>query len=116
MLREIHKLHRAIIFKYFKTQFLLHKYCMLYISTSERVLCTPLAGQNQFIEARTSFYILFSHKMYKKTKKITKNFFFLFFFHYRRKKLFLAPKNSFRPANGLRSTCLLVKIHNNCWF
>ena len=33
----------------------------------------PFAGQNQFFDAKTTFYILLGHVMYKITQKITKN-------------------------------------------
>ena len=33
---------------------------MLGISTSERLLCTPFAGQNQFFDAKTTFWVLLS--------------------------------------------------------
>ena len=46
---------------------------MLYISTSEWVLRTPFAGQNQCFNAKTTFYALLDDKMYKITQKITKN-------------------------------------------
>ena len=38
------------------------------ISTSEQVLLTTFASQNQFFNAKTTFCVLFSHKMYKITK------------------------------------------------
>ena len=70
--------------------------CVLCILTSEWVLHTPLSGRNQFFDAKTTFYVLFSYKMYKMTQKITKNIcfcaallsFFFIFFHYKWKKLF----------------------------
>ena len=46
---------------------------MLCISTSEWVLRTPFTSLNQFFDAKTTFCVLLSHKMYKITQKITKN-------------------------------------------
>ena len=43
--------------------------CLLCISTSKRVLCTPFAGWNQFFDAKTTFCVLISHKLYKITQK-----------------------------------------------
>ena len=37
--------------------------CMLCILTSEEVLRMPFSGENQFFDAKTTFYVLFSHKM-----------------------------------------------------
>ena len=45
---------------------------MLCISTREQVLRMPFASWNQFLDAKTAFYVLFSHKMYKMMQKITK--------------------------------------------
>ena len=39
------------------------------ILTSERVLRTPFAGQNQFFDAKTTFCVLLSHEMYKIMQK-----------------------------------------------
>ena len=41
---------------------------LLCISTRERVLRMPFAGQNQFFDSKTTFCVLLSHKMYKITK------------------------------------------------
>ena len=49
---------------------------LLCILTSERVLRTPFASQNQIFNAKTTFGILFSHKMYKIMQKITKKSYF----------------------------------------
>ena len=46
---------------------------LLCISTSKRVLRTPFASQNQFFDAKTTFWIFLSHKMYKITQKNNKN-------------------------------------------
>ena len=37
--------------------------CMLCILTSEEVLRMPFSGENQFFDAITTFYVLFSQKM-----------------------------------------------------
>ena len=42
---------------------------LLCISTSERVLYTPLAGQNYFSGIKTSFSVFFHHKQKKRKKK-----------------------------------------------
>ena len=47
-------------------------WCVLCILTSKRGLRTPFAGQNLFFDAKTTFYVYFSHKMYKMMQKITK--------------------------------------------
>ena len=44
-----------------------------FVYTSERVLHMPFPGQNHFFEAKTTFYVLLGHKMYRITQKITKN-------------------------------------------
>ena len=46
---------------------------MLCISTSKHVLCMLFPGQNQFFYAKTTFYVLLSHKMYKIMQKNNKN-------------------------------------------
>ena len=38
------------------------------------MLHTPLAGQNQFFDAKTTFCVLLSHKMYKITQKKKNHF------------------------------------------
>ena len=54
-----------------------HKYdktvkdSLLCILTSQRVLSMPFAGQ--LFDAKITFCVRFSHKMYKITQKITKN-------------------------------------------
>ena len=45
---------------------------LLCIWTSKQVLRMPFAGRNQFCEAKTTFCMLLSHKMYKIMQKITK--------------------------------------------
>ena len=46
-----------------------HILCFL---TSKWVLRMPFAGQNQFFDAKTTFWMLLNHKIYKITQKITK--------------------------------------------
>ena len=53
---------------------------MLCILTRKRVLRMPFTGQNQFFDAKTIFYIPFSHKMYKMRQKITKKHFIHIFY------------------------------------
>ena len=43
------------------------------ISTSKLVLHMPFAGRNQFFDAKTTFCVLFSNKMYKIMQKNNKN-------------------------------------------
>ena len=50
----------------------LHIGYLLCISTREQVLHTLLAGRNQFFDTKTTFYVLFSHEMYKIMQKIIK--------------------------------------------
>ena len=54
----------------------------------QRMLCTPFAGQYQFFDAKTTFYVVLGHKKH------------------------VASENLFRPVNDVRSTHSLVKIHN----
>ena len=52
------------------------KRCFVFcILTIKRVLRTPFAGQNQFFDTKTTFYVRFSHKKYKMTQHITQNVF-----------------------------------------
>ena len=73
-------------------------------------------------DAKTTYYVLFSHKL---MPKITKKhiihfcmflcgfaFFFLYFLLLVTEKVALASKNWFWPANSLQVTRLLVEIHN----
>ena len=46
---------------------------LLCILTREWVLRMPFTGWNQFVNAKITFGILLSHKMYKIVQKITKN-------------------------------------------
>ena len=88
---------------------------MLCILTS-----TLFAGRNHIFDAKTTFSINLYHKMFKKPQKITikhvkKGAFFYFFVYFAplvTKNVVLASESLFRPANGLRSTRLLVEIHN----
>ena len=43
---------------------------VLCISTSKRVLCMPFTGRNQFFDAKTTFWVLLSLKMYKIMQKM----------------------------------------------
>ena len=45
---------------------------MLCISISKWMLRMPFASQNQIFEVKTTFNVLFSHKMYNMKQKITK--------------------------------------------
>ena len=76
----------------------------------------PFDGRNQFFDAKTTFCILLSHKMYEIAQKITKNPGFKGVYHYFAllvtEKVVFASESLFRPANGVRSTRLLVEIHN----
>ena len=84
----------------------------------------PFTGRNQFFDGKTTFYIFFSHKMYKIMQETTKKTFiacfcvaFLSFFSISDgkiwKNLFIQKNIWFRPAKGVRSTCSLVEILNS---
>ena len=38
---------------------------VVYFNQRIGVLCMPFAGRNQFFDAKTTFWVLLSHKMYK---------------------------------------------------
>ena len=57
----------------FHISYFLSGVCVLCVLTNKRVLRTPFAGWNQFFDAKTTFCMLLSHKMYKITQKHNKN-------------------------------------------
>ena len=75
---------------------------MLCISTSHRVLGTPFAGRNRLSDAKTIFSVTNG----------TKNALFYTFMTLKYAKSYYSIKNWFQPANSMRSTHSLVKIHN----
>ena len=96
---------------------------MLCISTSERVLHTPFAGQNHFFNAKTTFCLIFLFFCIKEQhlNAISPLYYcifcmilsgFLYFVPLATEKVVIAAKSLFRPAKGVRSTRLLVEIHN----
>ena len=100
---------RDLLNKWNKTKFL-ERYVtrnakLLCILTSEQVLLTPFAGQNHFLDAKTTFYIFFSHTMYKKCKKITKKK------HFVRSKVDSLGVNQLLVVNSQMLKTLFLWVH-----
>ena len=97
---------------------------VLCILTSKRVLCTLFAVWNKFFNAKTNFCMIFCYSLHYFIHFMTKKYvlkgglpalvvtFFVYFVLLVMEKFVLASESLFWPANSVRSTQLLVEIHN----